>query len=571
MKFFTILIAICLLPSLAPGQVLGTPKPKLDISFNRYYTHKEIGELLQKFKKTWPEFVEVESIGKSFQGREMWLLTLQNKQTGGEFDKAAMYIDANIHGNEIQGAEVCLYTIWYLLENYGKIERVTKLVDQRVFYIAPTVNPDGRDYWLAKANTSSSSRSGQRPIDSDRDGLFDEDPPNDLDNDGNITRMRKKVEKNGTHKIDPDDPRFLVRVKPGKTGPYILLGSEGIDDDGDGRLNEDGPGGYDMNRNNPADWQPNYVQRGAGPYPFSEPEVRSIGTFFYAHPNIASVQSYHNAGGMILRGPGADYVPDYPRADLRVYDAIGKDGAKILPFYRYMILYKDLYTVHGGFVNFAAETLGIISFTNELWSESQRFQSADRDRSDRVKFNDLVMMGSLYHDWKPFKHPVYGDIEIGGWTKESSRVNPRFMLEETCHRNAVFTLNQAEHMPTIEMTAEVIPGPTPATTTVRVVLENKELIPSRTALAAQKKIGLPDFLAIRSMSQADVVAASELSGPSHNEKRRAIIKDMSRLRLESGVGSKAKRTFEWILTGRGPFVISYKSEKGGKKDITLRY
>ena len=34
-----------------------------------------------------------------------------------------MYIEANVHGNEIQGAEVCLYTIWYLMENYDRLPR----------------------------------------------------------------------------------------------------------------------------------------------------------------------------------------------------------------------------------------------------------------------------------------------------------------------------------------------------------------------------------------------------------------------------------------------------------------
>ena len=53
-----------------------------------------------------------------------------------------------MHGNEIQGAEVALYTIWYLMENYNSIDEVKRLVDQRVFYILPSVNPDGRDYFL---------------------------------------------------------------------------------------------------------------------------------------------------------------------------------------------------------------------------------------------------------------------------------------------------------------------------------------------------------------------------------------------------------------------------------------
>ena len=72
-------------------------------------------------------------------------------------------------------------------------------------------------------------------LDEDRDGTADEDGPDDLDGDGSITDMRKKVATGGTHRLDPDDPRRLIRVRPGETGDYLDLGWEGIDNDGDGR------------------------------------------------------------------------------------------------------------------------------------------------------------------------------------------------------------------------------------------------------------------------------------------------------------------------------------------------
>ena len=100
----------------------------------------------------------------------------------------------------------------------------------------------------------------------------------------------------------------------------MILGFEGLDNDGDGLVNEDGPGGYDPNRNWAADWQPNYVQNGSMDYPFQLPEARAVGRFLLSKPNVAGVQSYHNSGGMILRGPGrrgAGRVSDRRRARLR--------------------------------------------------------------------------------------------------------------------------------------------------------------------------------------------------------------------------------------------------------------
>jgi len=39
----------------------------------------------------------------------------------------------------------------------------------------------------------------------------------------------------------------MIRAIPGEKGEYEILGQEGIDNDGDGQVNEDGIGGYDPN------------------------------------------------------------------------------------------------------------------------------------------------------------------------------------------------------------------------------------------------------------------------------------------------------------------------------------
>ena len=98
-----------------------------------------------------------------------------------------------------------------------------------------------------------------------------------------------------------------------------------------------------MNRNWAADWQPEHVQGGAGDFPFCFPETKAISQWILKHPNIAAGQSYHNAGGMILRGPGANYLEgEYVGADRATYDSIANVGAEMLPFYRSMVIYQDL-------------------------------------------------------------------------------------------------------------------------------------------------------------------------------------------------------------------------------------
>ncbi len=102
-------------------------------------------------------------------------------------------------------------------------------------------------------------------------------------------------------------------------------------------------------------------------YPFSLIENRVVGDFIAAHPNIAGAQSYHNTGGMILRGPGAK-DDHYDPADLRVYDLLGKKGEALLPGYRYMNIANDLYEVYGGEIDWLYQMQGVFTFTNELFT-----------------------------------------------------------------------------------------------------------------------------------------------------------------------------------------------------------
>ncbi|HEX5669630.1 MAG TPA: M14 family metallopeptidase, partial [Chitinophagaceae bacterium] len=279
----------------------GSPvNPKVTVSWNRYNDHAGITEILKKIEKAYPGLAKLQSIGKSYKGRDIWCITITDFSKGDADKKPGMYIDGNIHSNEVQGAEFSLYTAWYLTESFADTKFIQQLLADKVFYIVPTINPDGRDSYFHEPNTGSSPRSGVIPIDNDRDGAIDEDGYDDLDGDNEILIMRRK-NPNGRYRLDPADPRRMVVVGSDDKGEYEILGLEGKDNDGDGVVNEDGyTFQYDPNRDWGWGWQPNYIQNGAYKYPFSLPETRAVMEFVMKHPNIAAAQSYHNAGGMIL-------------------------------------------------------------------------------------------------------------------------------------------------------------------------------------------------------------------------------------------------------------------------------
>jgi hypothetical protein len=562
----------------AQAQRGSDPEHKLPLTWDRWLDHDEIGERLRLMQRTWPQFLKLESAGKSFGDRDMWVMTINNPRTGAEQDKAAMYIEANVHGNEVQGAEVTLYTIWYLMENYGRIADVTKLVDERVFYIVPSVNPDGRDYFLD--GTGAGSRTGHVPVDDDGDGVADEDGPDDLNGNGVIEQIRKYVPGQGDYRISHADPRIMERVPPGETGDWVLLGSEGLDNDGDGRVNEDPVGGYDPNRNYASDWQPNYIQGGSMDYPFQLPEARALNDFMMARPNIAGMQSFHNSGGMILRGPGMAWYGDYPPADIRVYDELGEDGERILPYYDYLVIWRGLYTVHGGSIDWTNDGLGIVSFSNELWNGGQYFNSPllQKQQQDpaspiagqkgRYFFDDFLEMGDQFVEWTPFDHAQFGAVELGGWKKLAGRVNPRFMSMELFHRNMAFTLYHADQMPLLRMGETTVERLGGNTFRVRVDIRNDRLIPTITERARRNKVVRPDLLTVD--GNVEVIAAGWVPDK-HRPGPTDMIdqKDLKRILVRSGHPGRTTRSVEYLVRGSGPMTVRYSALKGGTVETTV--
>ena len=575
---------LILTAAFSPAQKASDPAFKVKLDFNRWHDTNELTADMKRLQAAFPKFLKLESIGKCYDGRDLMVMTINNPATGPESSKAGMYIEANVHGNEIQGGEVCLYTIWYLMENYGRIDDVTRLVDERVFYIIPTVNPDGRQYFME--GPGGNARSGHVPVDDDNDGLIDEDPPEDINGNGIIEQIRKLVPGEGNYRISRTNPNILEPVPFGEKGDYILLGQEGIDNDGDGLVNEDGPGSYDQNRNWPSDWQPDYVQNGAMDYPFQLPEARAVADFLKAHPNIAGVQSYHNNGGMILRGPGAEAVGEYPMTDVRFYDELGQNGERILPFYRYIVLWSGLYTVHGGFIDWTNDGLGIPSFSNELWNGDQYFTSPalKEQQSDpsspiapnlsRYYFDKYLEFGDEFVQWKPYDHPQFGQVEMGGvWKKYQGRVPPRFMNEELCHRNMAFSLYQAGEMPLIrigETSVEKVGGDVYR---VFVDITNPKVVPTIMARAAQNGVVRPDLLLVDGRS-VEVIAASFIANKTVYKTNPSVTplvdqKDLKRIIVRNGHPGKTTRTAVLLVKGSGTMTVAYDSVKGGKASTTV--
>ena len=546
----------------------GSPvNPKVQVSWNKYNDHAGITELCKKIAAAYPDLAKLESIGKSFKGRDMWVLTITDFKKGNPDKKPGMYIDGNIHSNEVQGSEFALYTAWYLTESFADTKFIQELLADKVFYIVPTINPDARDSYFHEPNTASSPRSGVIPIDNDRDGLLNEDGYDDLDGDKEILIMRRK-NPNGRYKVDPSEPRRMIQVGPDEKGEYEILGLEGKDNDGDGFVNEDGyTFEYDPNRDWGWGWQPNYIQNGAYKYPFSLPENRNVMEFVMKHPNIAAAQSYHNAGGQILRGPGGqEDVGTYNAQDLQVYDAIAKKGEELIPGYKYLIVYKDLYSAYGGELDWFYGGRGIYTYSNELWTPYLMFnRDATRDPQDNstFQFDRFLLFKDGFVDWHEFDHPQYGKIEIGGFKKNFGRAHPGFLLESDAHRNMSFTIYHCYHTPKLQIDSIYEKDLGDGVKEVTAVISNQRLMPTHSSQDLKFKIEKPDLVSITGVKPiAGMIVENRDLNISSEQKTDPAVLSVPNI---PGLGTI---TVRWLVAGSGKYTITVDSRKGGSVSRT---
>ncbi len=562
--FFSSLISVLLFQNTAAQneefffRASGSPSnPKVQASWNRYYTYAGLVDLCTKLAAAYPGLVTMESAGKSYQGRDIVVLTITDKKVSQPDKKPGYWIDGNIHSIELQGTEMALYTAWYLCEMYNDNEFIKQLLKDKTFYIDPTINPDAREYFTA---VGVPPRSGLVPRDNDRDGLYDEDGYDDLNHDKNISQMRRKSP-NGDYKTDPKDPRRMIHVEPGEKGEYELLGYEGIDNDGDGLVNEDGPGGYDGNRDWGLNWQPNYIQYGADKYPFSFPENQAVRDFTLKHRNITGAQTFHNSAGMILRGPsvqggGAEV---YSREDDEVINTIGKKGELMLPGYKLVTVWKDMYPVWGGELDWWHGEMGCFVYSNELWTPYLMFyDSTKTDDAAEYEFEKLLLFEDSFIPWQKYQHPVYGEIEIGGFSKNFGRLHPGFMLETDAHRNAAFCIYNAWQTPKLQVTDVKVRKLQGGLSEVTATIENTRMIPTHSSGNLQYRIDPPDYVFLEGgkVLAGMIVRDKDMNV---NEEQK---KNPSRMEI-SNLSGYERVDLKWVVKGGSKFTIRVESIKGG--------
>jgi murein tripeptide amidase MpaA len=425
------------------------PKPQ----FDRFYRHGELGALLDAYCAAWPTLAERRVLGRSHEGREIWLMVLTNRATGPDLDKPAFWADGNIHAAELTASTAVLYWLHQLLSGYGKDPATTHLLDTRAIYLVPRLNPDGAE--LALADKPRVIRSSTRLYPWEEETVEGLDVQ-DVDGDGRTLLMRVR-DPHGGYKAHAGQPRLMVAREPGDLpealggGPYWRVLPEGLIKDEHGsfngltyNVNRDREG-LDLNRNFPSLWRQEFEQVGAGPYPTSEPEVRAMVDFIVGHPNIGAAVSFHTHSGVILRPMGTEADDAMVPEDLWLFKRLSKLGEELTGYPSISIFHDFKYhpkEVITGTQDWVYEHLGALFWTVELWAPNReagiekydwihwyRDHPVDDDLK-LLRWSDTQCGGQAHVDWYAFEHPQLGAVELGGWDRINFWRNPPPALRE---------------------------------------------------------------------------------------------------------------------------------------------
>ncbi len=448
-----------------------------------YYDNKSLGRRLASLAERNSALVRVDGIAMSMRKRKVWLIELGKGTKQDRQMRPAMLVVAGIEGNDLIGCTAAVTWVEHLVEQYQDDAEIAKLLQTTTIYVVPRLNPDAAEHFFARLKIETSS--SHKTVDDDHDGLFDEDGPDDLNDDGLITWMRIE-DPEGEYILDPKDDRLLLKADHLKSevGAWRYL-REGVDNDHDERWNEDGPGGVNFNRNFPYDYK--FFAEDAGVHPVSEAETRALADFVIEHPNIGIVVTYGSADNLSKAPKGAEPagrrepMTEIHQDDAGYYRVMGE-------FYREALgLEKELEgaSVPGAFSDWMYYHRGRLSLAARAWSpavaveiseaveeeekepqeqdsESEREENNkgedakdDEDKRNEQERKELKWFDEhapeAFVEWQPIEHPDFPGrrAEVGGYRPFALTNPPAEMVGEIAARHADFLTKAAQRLPRI--------------------------------------------------------------------------------------------------------------------------
>lgn len=553
------------------------------------------------------------SIATTLGGREVWVVEIANRAGTPLEERPAVLVVGNLEGDHLVGSSHALETIRYLTSNTSD-PAVRTMLDEQVVYVIPRLNPDGAEAMFAGVRWD--RRVNASAYDDDNDGRTDEDGPDDLNGDGIITVMRVP-DPAGAFMIDPDDARLMRRAdaSKGETGTHTLY-HEGLDDDGDGFFNEDGPGGADLNRNFQHAYP--YWEADAGVHMVSEAESRGFMDFIITHRNVGAILTFGHSDNLVtppnssgnLAGPRLIDLDGFADASFDGMYAVGvfgrsggffggpqQRGAQLgrdndpssgrrpsttvhrddqVYFTAVSDAYREITGIETIGVNREAEgalfqwgyyQFGIPSFSTQGWGlpapEAGEGTEAGSRRGNGGNGGDGIdaeLLAALegagidaFADWSTHAHPELGQVEIGGFRPYVTTNPPETNLDELGESHGEFVARLAGMLPRVIVADTDVTAHGGGVFTVEVEIANTGFFPTSLQHGVVSRAVQPTTIQIQ-VDPDDVMSGSP---------KTATIQQLE------GSGSRHKVT--WVIRGQsgGQVEIRVRSQKGGSDSATV--
>ncbi|PZR26220.1 MAG: peptidase [Citrobacter freundii] len=512
---------------------------------------------LNALAKAYPQLTQLRSLTKTAGGKDIWQLTIG---TGNMDSKPAMLIVGGTEGQHLLGTELAIAFAEDLLKNSGT-DSIKALLGKTTFYVFPNMSPDAMEQYFAAIRYE--RQGNATSTDDDRDGKQNEDGFEDLDGNGKITWMRVESPV-GTYKINPDDPRTLVKadLTKGEKGQYDLI-TEGRDNDNDGAFNEDGDGGVWFNKNFTFK-HPSFTQ-GSGEFPVSENETRSLLDYLFERFNIYAVVSFgsnNNLSTPVTFNPAAasqTITSGWLEADTKI-------NAFVSDLYNKETGLKDApkaSAAGGDFYSWAYFHFGRYSFSTPGWWVPKT--KPDSTKSEKAFTNDEAVAAYLrwaahqnitntFTEWKPIQHPDFPGrkVEVGGIDPFVLTTPPYNLVGDLVKKNNRFIVKLAAAQPdldVINVKTEKLGG---NVTRVTFDLVNKGALPSHSKLGERNYWVKRIRVKVNTGNNQSVISGRKLQT----------------LNALDGYGTEK---LTWLIKGSGKLTIEAGSPTTGSKtvDITL--
>jgi hypothetical protein len=475
---------------------------------NRFLSYDELTATLRGWAEAWPDVARLETIGRTEEGRELWLLTVGPRP---DEIRPAVWVDGNMHAAELCGSSVALAIAEDILRFHAEGKRpanlspaVCEALKDVLFYVLPRISPDGAERILDDARYVRSNTRDDRP---DEGRCYWR--PSDIDGDGRALAMRVE-DPTGEFVESSEMPGLMVARTIDDEGPFYKLYPEGVIENYDGRtipsptFLSDSP--TDLNRNFPWSWVPDHGQKGAGAFPGSEPESRAVIEFTSAHPNIFAWLNLHTFGGVGIRPLGDQPDSKMDQSDLAIFRQVAQwledaSGYPTVSGYE-EFTYEPDKPIHGDLTDFAYHQRGCIAWVVELWDLFAKLgferkkpfvkvytELTRADLAAIARWDGEHNAGRIIQPWVEVDHPQLGKVEVGGVDQRVGIFNPPYeLLPEICEQQSAAFLPVAAMSPSVRFAAVERHALGGDLTRLDLTIENRGYLPTY-VLSSAKKLG----------------------------------------------------------------------------------